>query len=128
MEKPDVDFIDGLSPEISIEQRSASKNPARRSPPSPIYDYLRLLFARTGDHTATRCGAPIAQQTVSQIVDAVMAYPKMPGFKYVAPFGASGRKGEPSGSTRRSQEEKVCAGADRTVKRRTLRRTSSSIE
>ncbi|MCX6832843.1 MAG: excinuclease ABC subunit UvrA, partial [candidate division Zixibacteria bacterium] len=74
MEKPDVDFIDGLSPAISIEQRSASKNPRSTvGTVTEIYDYLRLLFARTGDPHCHRCGAPITQQTVSQIVDAVMA-------------------------------------------------------
>jgi excinuclease ABC subunit A len=94
MEKPDVDFIDGLSPAISIEQRSASKNPRSTvGTVTEIYDYLRLLFARTGEPHCHRCGAPIAQQTVSQIVDAVMAYPENARIQVLAPL-VRGRKGE----------------------------------
>jgi excinuclease ABC subunit A len=94
MEKPDVDFIDGLSPAISIEQRSASKNPRSTvGTVTEIYDYLRLLFARTGEPHCHRCGAPIAQQTVSQIVDAVMAYPENARIHVLAPL-VRGRKGE----------------------------------
>ncbi|TFH65680.1 MAG: excinuclease ABC subunit UvrA, partial [Candidatus Zixiibacteriota bacterium] len=94
MEKPDVDFIDGLSPAISIEQRSASKNPRSTvGTVTEIYDYLRLLFARTGDPHCHRCGAPITQQTVSQIVDAVMAYPENARIHVLAPL-VRGRKGE----------------------------------
>jgi excinuclease ABC subunit A len=94
MEKPDVDFIDGLSPAISIEQRSASKNPRSTvGTVTEIYDYLRLLFARTGEPHCHQCGAPIAQQTVSQIVDAVMAYPENARIHVLAPL-VRGRKGE----------------------------------
>ncbi|MCX6831682.1 MAG: excinuclease ABC subunit UvrA, partial [candidate division Zixibacteria bacterium] len=94
MEKPDVDFIDGLSPAISIEQRSASKNPRSTvGTVTEIYDYLRLLFARTGEPHCHLCGAPIAQQTVSQIVDAVMAYPENARIHVLAPL-VRGRKGE----------------------------------
>lgn len=94
MEKPDVDFIDGLSPAISIEQRSASKNPRSTvGTVTEIYDYLRLLFARTGEPHCHQCGALIAQQTVSQIVDAVMAYPENARIHVLAPL-VRGRKGE----------------------------------
>jgi excinuclease ABC subunit A len=94
MEKPDVDFIDGLSPAISIEQRSASKNPRSTvGTVTEIYDYLRLLFARTGEPHCHQCGAPIAQQTVSQIVDTVMAYPENARIHVLAPL-VRGRKGE----------------------------------
>jgi excinuclease ABC subunit A len=94
MEKPDVDFIDGLSPAISIEQRSASKNPRSTvATVTEIYDYLRLLFARAGDPHCHQCGAKIAQQTVSQIVDHVMAYPENSRIQVLAPL-VRGRKGE----------------------------------
>jgi excinuclease ABC subunit A len=94
MEKPDIDFIDGLSPAISIEQRSASKNPRSTvGTVTEIYDYLRLLFARTGEPHCHQCGALIAQQTVSQIVDAVMAYPENARIHVLAPL-VRGRKGE----------------------------------
>ena len=94
MEKPDIDFIDGLSPAISIEQRSASKNPRSTvGTVTEIYDYLRLLFARAGEPHCHQCGALIAQQTVSQIVDAVMAYPENARIHVLAPL-VRGRKGE----------------------------------
>ncbi|MCC6964456.1 MAG: excinuclease ABC subunit UvrA [candidate division Zixibacteria bacterium] len=94
MEKPDIDFIDGLSPAISIEQRSASKNPRSTvGTVTEIYDYLRLLFARAGEPHCYVCGAKIAQQTVSQIVDAVMAYPENSRIQILAPL-VRGRKGE----------------------------------
>jgi excinuclease ABC subunit A len=94
MEKPDVDFIDGLSPAISIEQRSASKNPRSTvGTVTEIYDYLRLLFARVGEPHCYRCGAKIQQQTVSQIVDQVLAYPENSRIQILAPL-VRGRKGE----------------------------------
>ncbi len=94
MEKPDVDFIDGLSPAISIEQRSASKNPRSTvATVTEIYDYLRLLYARVGEPHCYQCGALIAQQTVSQIVDAVMEYPENSRIQVLSPM-VRGRKGE----------------------------------
>lgn len=94
MEKPDVDFIDGLSPAISIEQRSASKNPRSTvGTVTEIYDYLRLLYARVGEPHCYRCGAKIQQQTVSQIVDHVLAYPENSRIQILAPL-VRGRKGE----------------------------------
>src|SRR6202046_5657042 len=77
MEKPDVDSIEGLSPAISIEQKTTSRNP--RSTVATItetYDYLRLLFARVGHAFCYNCGREITQQSVQQIVDRVMAWPE----------------------------------------------------
>src|SRR3970040_2062359 len=94
MEKPDVDFIDGLSPAISIEQRSSAKNPRSTvATATEIYDYLRLLFARVGVPYCYKCGRRIAQQTVDQIVDAVLALPPGSKIQILAPL-VRGRKGE----------------------------------
>ena len=76
MEKPDVDYIDGLSPAISIDQKGVSKNPRSTvATVTEIYDYLRLLFARAGEPHCPHCGQVIRRQTVQQIVDAVLAEP-----------------------------------------------------
>ncbi|MDA1062709.1 MAG: excinuclease ABC subunit UvrA, partial [Chloroflexi bacterium] len=76
MEKPDVDYIDGLSPAISIDQKGVSKNPRSTvATVTEIYDYLRLLFARAGEPHCPHCGQIIRRQTVQQIVDAVLAEP-----------------------------------------------------
>ncbi len=94
MEKPDVDYIEGLSPAISIEQRSASKNPRSTvGTVTEIYDYLRLLFARIGKPYCYNCGKPIQRQTVQQIVDQVMDLPKSTKIQVLAPV-VRGRKGE----------------------------------
>ena len=94
MEKPDVDFIDGLSPAISIEQRSSAKNPRSTvGTVTEIYDYLRLLFARVGTPHCYSCGKPIAQQTVQQIADSVMEYPEHSRIQILGPL-VRGRKGE----------------------------------
>ena len=94
MEKPDVDFIDGLSPAISIEQRSSARNPRSTvGTVTEIYDYLRLLFARIGVPYCPRCGRPIARQTVSQMVDHLMELPPKTRMIILAPLVA-GRKGE----------------------------------
>jgi excinuclease ABC subunit A len=94
MEKPDVDSIDGLSPAIAIEQKSTSKNPRSTvGTVTEIYDYLRLLFARIGTPHCPRCGRPIAPQTVSQIVDRIMALPERSRVHILAPI-VRGRKGE----------------------------------
>ncbi|MBD3403285.1 excinuclease ABC subunit UvrA, partial [candidate division GN15 bacterium] len=75
MEKPDVDFIEGLSPAISIEQKGTAKNPRSTvGTVTEIYDYLRLLFARIGVQHCLKCGQPITQQTVEQIVDSVLSF------------------------------------------------------
>src|SRR3979409_584715 len=77
MEKPDVDQIDGLSPAISIDQKSSSRNPRSTvGTVTEIYDYLRLLYARIGVPHCPICGKPIARQTTAAIVDQITALPK----------------------------------------------------
>ncbi|MBZ0158590.1 excinuclease ABC subunit UvrA [Candidatus Methylomirabilis sp.] len=94
MDKPDVDLIEGLSPAISIEQKTTSKNPRSTvATVTEIYDYLRLLFARVGKPHCYACGKPIASQTVQQIVDQVMTLPDGSKFQILAPV-VRGRKGE----------------------------------
>lgn len=94
MEKPDVDSIDGLSPAISIDQKTTSKNPRSTvGTVTEIYDYLRLLFARVGIPHCPICGREIAQQTVDQIVDSVMELDEGTKFQVLAPI-VRGRKGE----------------------------------
>ncbi len=94
MDKPDVDMIEGLSPAISIEQKTTSKNPRSTvATVTEIYDYLRLLYARVGRPFCYRCGKPIASQTVSQIVDQVLALPPGTRIQVLAPI-VRGRKGE----------------------------------
>ncbi|HZD78453.1 MAG TPA: excinuclease ABC subunit UvrA [Actinomycetota bacterium] len=94
MEKPDVDFIEGLSPAISIDQKSTSKNPRSTvGTITEIYDYLRVLFARIGHPHCPRCGRPIGRQTPEQIVDQVMQLPEGTRFQILAPV-IRGRKGE----------------------------------
>ncbi|HEV8269422.1 MAG TPA: excinuclease ABC subunit UvrA [Thermoanaerobaculia bacterium] len=94
MEKPDVDSIEGLSPAISIEQKTTSKNPRSTvGTVTEIYDYLRLLFASIGKPHCTECGRVIAAQTVQQMTDRVLAMPEGTRFLLLAPF-VRGKKGE----------------------------------
>ena len=94
MEKPDVDYIEGLSPAISIEQKTSSRNPRSTvGTVTEIYDYLRLLFARIGKPHCYNCGKPIERQTVQEIVDAIMAFESGTKFQILAPV-VRGRKGE----------------------------------
>ena len=94
MDKPDVDYIDGLSPAISIDQKSASHNPRSTvGTVTEIYDYLRLLYARVGHPHCPNCGREIARQTVEQIVDEVIAMPPGSRIMILAPV-VRGRKGE----------------------------------
>ena len=94
MQKPDVDHIDGLSPAISIEQKTTSKNPRSTvGTVTEIYDYLRLLFARVGVPYSPATGLPIESQTVSQMVDKVLALPEGTRAMLLAPV-VRGRKGE----------------------------------
>ena len=94
MQKPDVDQIDGLSPAISIEQKTTSKNPRSTvGTVTEIYDYLRLLFARVGIPYSPATGLPIESQTVSQMVDRIMALPEGARLYLLAPI-VRGRKGE----------------------------------
>jgi excinuclease ABC subunit A len=94
MDKPDVDFIDGLSPAVSIDQKAASRNPRSTvGTVTEVYDYLRLLFARIGKPHCPVCGRPIARQTPQQIVDRVLELPEDTRFQVLAPV-IRGRKGE----------------------------------
>ncbi|HEY7401321.1 MAG TPA: excinuclease ABC subunit UvrA, partial [Actinomycetota bacterium] len=94
MEKPDVDFIEGLSPAISIDQKSTSRNPRSTvGTITEVYDYLRVLYARVGHPHCFNCGRPIGRQTPEQIVDQVMELPEGTRFQVLAPV-VRGRKGE----------------------------------
>src|SRR3712207_5484345 len=100
MEKPDVDSIDGLSPAISIDQKTTSRNPRSTvGTVTEIYDYLRLLYARAGRPHCPVCGRPISRQSPQQIVDRLMALPEGTRFQVLAPV-VRGRKG-------RSEERRV---------------------
>jgi excinuclease ABC subunit A len=107
MQKPDVDHIEGLSPAISIEQKTTSRNPRSTvATVTEIYDYMRLLWARVGIPYSPATGLPISAQTVSQMVDRVMQLPEGTRFYLLAPV-VRGRKGEyrkelPSGRRRAS--------------------------
>ena len=103
-DKPDVDKIDGLSPAISIDQKSTNRNPRSTvGTVTEIYDYLRLLFARIGVPHCPKCGKPIERQTVDQMVDRIMTLPEKTKFQVLSPV-VRGRKGE---------HEKVLAAAKR---------------
>jgi len=94
MDKPDVDFIDGLSPAVSIDQKAASRNPRSTvGTITEVYDYLRLLYARAGKPHCPLCGRPIARQTPQQIVDRVLELEEGTRFQVLAPV-VRGRKGE----------------------------------
>ncbi len=94
MEKPDVDYIEGLSPAISIDQKGKGRNPRSTvGTVTEIYDYMRLLYARTGHPHCPQCGREIAAQTVEQIVDAVKALPQGTRIQLLAPL-VKDRKGE----------------------------------
>ena len=94
MQKPDVDYIEGLSPAVSIDQKGVSRNPrSTMGTVTEIYDYLRLLFARVGHPHCPGCGREIAMQTVQQIVDAVSALPEGSRIMILAPL-VKDRKGE----------------------------------
>src|SRR5512147_1150363 len=111
MDKPDVDSIDGLSPAIAIEQKTTSKNPRSTvGTVTEVYDYLRLLYARTGKPYCYKCGREISAQTVQQITDAVIALPKETRIQVLAPI-VRGRKGE-------YKKELMAAGASGYVRAR----------
>jgi len=94
MDKPDVDFIEGLSPAVSIDQKSTSRNPRSTvGTITEVYDYLRLLYARAGRPHCPKCGRPIARQTPQQIVDQLLELPEGTRFQVLAPM-VRGRKGE----------------------------------
>src|SRR4051812_40243942 len=94
MDKPDVDFIEGLSPAVSIDQKSTSRNPRSTvGTITEVYDYLRLLYARIGHPHCPKCGRPISRQTPQQIVDRVLQMDEGSRFQVLAPV-IRGRKGE----------------------------------
>src|ERR687888_800825 len=94
MEKPDVDAIEGLSPAISIEQKTAGHNPRSTvGTVTEIYDYLRLLYARAGTPHCPNCGRPVQRQSATQIADTVLAFPEGTRIEVLAPL-VRGRKGE----------------------------------
>ena len=94
MDKPDVDLIEGLSPAISIEQKSTNKNPRSTvGTITEIYDYYRLLFARTGHAHCPECGREIREQTIDQIVDSIMEWPEGTKIQILSPV-IRGKKGE----------------------------------
>lgn len=94
VDKPDVDFIEGLSPAVSIDQKSTSKNPRSTvGTITEIYDYMRLLWARVGHAHCPECGEEITKQTPQQIVDTLMGYPERTRVQVLAPV-VSARKGE----------------------------------
>ncbi len=106
MEKPDVDSIEGLSPAISIEQKTTSKNPRSTvGTVTEIYDYLRLLYASIGKPHCASCGRAIAAQTIQQMTDRILAMPEDTRFLLLAPF-VRGKKGE----YRKQMEEMVKQG------------------
>ena len=97
MDKPDVDFIDGLSPAISIDQKTASRNPRSTvGTVTEVHDYLRLLYARIGIPHCPNDGSPVARQTPQQIVDRILELPEGTKFLILAPV-VRGRKGEYEG-------------------------------
>ncbi len=94
MDKPDVDYIDGLTPAISIDQKSTSNNPRSTvGTVTEIYDYLRLLYARIGTPFCPKCGKPIKPQTIDEIVDSILTLPLGTKIQILAPI-AKGKKGE----------------------------------
>ena len=94
MDKPDVDFIEGLSPAVSIDQKSTNRNPRSTvGTITEVYDYLRLLFARAGRPHCPVCGAPVTRQSPQQIVDQLLTLPAKTRFQVLAPV-VQGRKGE----------------------------------
>ncbi|MFD0705003.1 excinuclease ABC subunit UvrA [Alloscardovia venturai] len=94
MDKPDVDMIDGLSPAVSIDQKTTNRNPRSTvGTITEVYDYLRLLYARTGTPHCPVCGELVTEQTPQQIVDSLMARPERTRFQLLAPV-VKGRKGE----------------------------------
>ena len=113
MQKPDVDHIDGLSPAISIEQKTTSRNPRSTvGTVTEIYDYMRLLFARVGVPYSPATGLPIESQTVSQMVDRVLALPEGTRLYLLAPI-ARGPQGRVPQGIRRAAEEGLSAAQDR---------------
>lgn len=115
MDKPDVDAIEGLSPAISIDQKTTSKNPRSTvGTVTEIYDYLRLLYARIGKPICPNHGIEISSQTISQMVDQVMELPERSRLQILAPI-IFGSEGCPRQSVRRLKKRRVrpCTGRRR---------------
>src|SRR5690606_37939843 len=94
LDKPDVDFIEGLSPAVSIDQKSTNRNPRSTvGTITEVYDYLRLLYARVGRPHCPVCGEPVERQTAQQIIDRLLELPEGVRFQLLAPV-VRGRKGE----------------------------------
>ena len=128
MQKPDVDQIDGLSPAISIEQKTTSKNPRSTvGTVTEIYDYMRLLWARVGIPYSPATGLPIESQTVTQMVDRVLALPEGTRLYLLAPV-VRGRKGEYKKGDRRFHEARLPALEDRRRLLRDRRRAGARQE
>ena len=105
MDKPDVEFIEGLSPAIAIEQRSASQNPRSTvGTVTEIYDYLRLLFARIGVPHCHQCGREIKSQTIDMMVDSILSFPEKTKISILSPI-ARGKKGEYQKELKKLQKE-----------------------
>mgnify|MGYP003221773151 CR=1 FL=1 len=105
MEKPDVESIEGLSPAISIDQKSTNRNPRSTvGTVTEIYDYFRLLYARVGIPHCPNCGKEIKKQTVDQMVDQIMEQDPASG------AGGAGEKRNPRQASGAGQEERLCAG------------------
>lgn len=111
MDKPDVDYIEGLSPAISIDQKTTSHNPRSTvGTVTEIYDYLRLLFARVGKPHCPKCGKPITQQTVDQMVDNIMSLPERSKLLIMAQI-IRGKKGEHKKVLEQIRKEGMCVYA-----------------
>ena len=131
MQKPDVDHIDGLSPAISIEQKTTSKNPRSTvGTVTEIYDYLRLLFARVGVPYSPATGLPIESQTVAQMVDRVLALPEGTRLLLLAPVvrgaKANTARKSPSGRRRATSASRSMAPSTRSTTRRSSTRNTST--
>ena len=113
MDKPDVDSIDGLSPAISIDQKTTSRNPRSTvGTVTEIYDYLRLLWARVGTPHCPKCGKEIRRQSVDQIVDQVLTLEEGTRFQILAPV-VRGKKGEHAEGLCRRKEKRLRPGPGR---------------
>ena len=128
MQKPDVDQIDGLSPAISIEQKTTSKNPRSTvGTVTEIHDYMRLLWARVGVPYSPATGLPIESQTVSQMVDRVLALPEGSRLYLLAPV-VRGRKGEYKKEIAEYTRKRLPASQDRRRLLRDRRRAGARQE
>jgi excinuclease ABC subunit A len=130
MQKPDVEHIDGLSPAISIEQKTTSRNPRSTvATVTEIYDYMRLLWARVGIPYSPATGLPIAAQTVSQMVDRVMALPEGTRLYAARPGGARAQGRIPQGAGRMAEGRlPACGSTGRPIRSKKPPRSTRSIK